>query len=166
QTVDLAAAVKLNNFHCGGGTSHATAPRDSSSGVYSFNDGVTNGIWRRPRPYLRSACGWCRPYPKYPLERLRPADCLRGYLVWCEKSYTLANTFGHFGGSDDGSSVMTAAHQQFALAGVGMGVGGHSLGLQWAFPRWPSGLNMAQLNVGLIGSGGRQRRRGARLHWK
>ncbi|KAF8256550.1 hypothetical protein EI94DRAFT_350123 [Lactarius quietus] len=36
QTVDLAAAVKLNNFHCGGGTSHATAPRDSSSGVYSL----------------------------------------------------------------------------------------------------------------------------------
>ncbi|KAF8258630.1 hypothetical protein EI94DRAFT_1707823 [Lactarius quietus] len=43
---------------------------------------------------------------------------------------------GRFGGSDDSSNAMTTAHQQAALAGLGMGL--PTLGM-------PNGFNMAQL---------------------
>ena len=39
------------------------------------------------------------------------------------------NTSGCFGGSDDRSNAMAAAHQQAAFADLGMGVSGFNLGL-------------------------------------
>ncbi|KAH9059946.1 hypothetical protein EDB87DRAFT_680523 [Lactarius vividus] len=62
------------------------------------------------------------------------------------QSPALSNTSGRFGGSDDGSNTMAAVHQQAALAGVGMGVGGFNLGLgSPGLAGMPNGLNMAQL---------------------
>src|SRR6266404_4078780 len=62
------------------------------------------------------------------------------------QSPSLSNTSGRFGGSDDGSSALAAAHQQAALAGLGMGVGGFNLGLTSpALAGMPNGLSMAQL---------------------
>ncbi|KAH9012273.1 hypothetical protein EDB85DRAFT_2223722 [Lactarius pseudohatsudake] len=45
------------------------------------------------------------------------------------QSPALSNTSGGFGGNDDGSNAMAAAHQQAALTDLGMGVSGFSLGL-------------------------------------
>ncbi|KAH9000746.1 hypothetical protein EDB83DRAFT_2509695 [Lactarius deliciosus] len=64
------------------------------------------------------------------------------------QSLALSNSSGRFGGSDDGSNAMAAAHQQqqATLAGLGMGVGGFNL--EFGSPgltRMPNGLNMAQL---------------------
>jgi hypothetical protein len=51
-----------------------------------------------------------------------------------------------FGGSDDGSNAMVAVHQQAALAGLGMGVGGFNLGLgSPGMAGMLNVLNMAQL---------------------
>ncbi|KAH9020224.1 hypothetical protein EDB85DRAFT_2005486, partial [Lactarius pseudohatsudake] len=62
------------------------------------------------------------------------------------QSPALSNSSGRFGGSDDGSNAMAAAHQQVALAGLGMGVGGFNLGLgSPGLAGMPNGLNMAQL---------------------
>ncbi|KAH9010367.1 hypothetical protein EDB83DRAFT_2581725 [Lactarius deliciosus] len=64
------------------------------------------------------------------------------------QSPALSNSSGRFGGSDDGSNAMAAAHQQqqAALAGLGMGVGGFNLGLgSPGLTGMPNGLNMAQL---------------------
>ncbi|KAH8994168.1 hypothetical protein EDB86DRAFT_3078381 [Lactarius hatsudake] len=58
------------------------------------------------------------------------------------QSPALSNTSSRFGGSDDGSNAMAAAHQQAAPAGLGMVVGGFNLGL--GSPRlagMPNGLN-------------------------
>ncbi|KAH9010365.1 hypothetical protein EDB83DRAFT_2680828 [Lactarius deliciosus] len=64
------------------------------------------------------------------------------------QSPALSNSSGRFGGSDDGSNAMAAAHQQqqAALAGLGMGVGGFNLGLgSPGLTGMLNGLNMAQL---------------------
>ncbi|KAH8982248.1 hypothetical protein EDB86DRAFT_3066499 [Lactarius hatsudake] len=62
------------------------------------------------------------------------------------ESPALSNTAGRFGGSDEGSNAMAAAHQQAALAGLGMGVGGFNLGLgSPGLAGMPNGLNIAQL---------------------
>jgi hypothetical protein len=61
------------------------------------------------------------------------------------RSPALSNISGRFGGSGDGSSAMAAAHQQAALANLGMGVGGFNLGLTSPGLGMPNGLNIAQL---------------------
>jgi hypothetical protein len=131
QMVDLAAA----KFMVAAATARAlTDPRSSaglpratyttgSSGSSSVNNGVTNndvygddgdlipghhapGVGRVPSASSRSGGG------------LRNG----GDSSWsCVQSPALSNNSGHFGGSDDGSSAMAAAHQQAALAGLGMG---------------------------------------------
>lgn len=58
----------------------------------------------------------------------------------------LSNTHGRFGGIDEGSNAMAAAHQQSALAGLGISVGGFNLGLGLTRSGGdPNGLSMAQL---------------------
>ena len=62
------------------------------------------------------------------------------------QSPALSNISGRFSGSDNRSNAMAAAHQQAALAGLGMGVGGFNLG--WGSPGlgvMPNGLNLVQL---------------------
>ena len=50
------------------------------------------------------------------------------------------------GGSDDGGNAMAAAHQQAALAGLGIGVGGFNLGLgSPGLSGMPNRLSMKQL---------------------
>ncbi|KAI9436701.1 hypothetical protein H4582DRAFT_2099755 [Lactarius indigo] len=72
------------------------------------------------------------------------------------QSPALSNTSGYFGGSDDGSNAMAAAHQQAVLAGLGMRLGGFSLGLTSPGLAGLNGMNpfnmsMNMLNLAAIG---------------
>ncbi|KAH9012278.1 hypothetical protein EDB85DRAFT_2281311 [Lactarius pseudohatsudake] len=145
QTVDLAAA-KLNDLYSSSNVPRLDDPdkfrqpskghiHDSSSGS---NNGVTNnGVYGDD------------------------GDLIQGHHVPVrQEAYAMVvavlgpvgkaphSTSGRFGGSDDGSNAMAAAHQQqqAALAGLRMGVGGFNLGLgSPGLAGMPNGLNMAQL---------------------
>ena len=158
QTVDLAAA-KLNDMYGGGGN----VPRldgpdkfrrpskghvhDSSSGSTTVNNGVPNNGVYSDDGDLISSQGHHAPG----IGRVQSGSSrgLRngGGGTWSgAHSPALSNTSGRFGGSDDGSNAMAAAHQQAALAGLGMGVGGFNLGLgSPGLAGMPNGLSMAQL---------------------
>ena len=138
-TGDLAAA-KLNNLYGGGGNvprldgpdkfrrSSKGHVHDSSNGS---NNGVTNNVVYGDDGDLISSQGHHAPgagrVQNGSSRSLRNGG---GGGTWSgARSPALSNTPGRFGGSDDGSNAMAAAHQQAALAGLGMGVGGFNLGL-------------------------------------
>jgi hypothetical protein len=161
QTVDLATA-KLNDLYGSGNVPRLDGPEkfrrsskghvhDNSGSSTAVNNGVTNngiygddgdliagqhapGAGRVPSASSRAGGGSLR-------------NGGGGGSNWSggAQSPALSNTSGRFGGSDDGSSAMAAAHQQAALANLGMGVGGFNLGLTSPGLGMPNGLNMAQL---------------------
>ncbi|KAI9429122.1 hypothetical protein BJY52DRAFT_1200660 [Lactarius psammicola] len=158
QTVDLAAA-KLNDL-CGGGgnVSRLDGPdkfrrpskghvHNSSSGPTAVNNGVSNiGVYGDDGDLIS---GQGHHGPGVGRVQSNSSRGLRngGGGTWSGgHSPTLSNTPGRFGGSDDGSNAMAVAHQQVALAGFGMGVGGFNLGLGSPGLVWmPNGLRMVQL---------------------
>ena len=156
QTVDLAAA-KLNDLYGGGGN----VPRldgpdkfrrpskghvhDSSNGS---NNGVTNnGVYGDDGDLISSQGHHAPGAGRVQNGSSRSLRNGGGGGTWSgAQSPALSNTSGRFGGSDDGSNAMAAAHQQAALAGLGMGVGGFNLGLgSPGLTAMPNGLSMAQL---------------------
>jgi hypothetical protein len=142
QTVDLAAA-KLNDLYGGGNVPRLDGPEkfrrsskghvhDNSGSSTAVNNGVTNngvygddgdlisgqhapGVGRVPSASSRGGSG-----------SLRMAAAAVTSNWSGAQSPALSNTSGRFGGSDDGSSAMAAAHQQAALAGLGMSAGSTS----------------------------------------
>ncbi|KAH8987228.1 hypothetical protein EDB86DRAFT_3245844 [Lactarius hatsudake] len=152
QTVDLAAA-KLNDLYGSSNVPRFDSPdkfrrpskghmHDSSSGS---NNGVTNnGMYSDDGDLIQG-----HHAPGVGRVQSGSSRGLRngGGGTWSGgQSSALSNTFGRFGRSDDGSNAMAAAHQQAALASLGMGVGGFSLGLgSPGLARMPIGLNMGQL---------------------
>jgi hypothetical protein len=162
QTVDIATA-KLNDLYGGGNVPRLDGPEkfrrsskghvhDNTGSSTAVNNGVTNngiygddgdliagqhapGVGRVPSASSRGGGG-----------SLRNGGGGGGSNWSGAQSPALSNTSGRFGGSDDGSSAMAAAHQQAALANLGMGVGGFNLGLgSPGLGGMPNGLNMAQL---------------------
>jgi hypothetical protein len=155
QTVDLATA-KLNDLYGGGGNvPRLDGPekfrRSSKGNVHDgsngSNNGMTNnGVYGDDGDLISSQGGHHAPG----VGRVQSGGSTRGLRnggTWSgAQSPALSNTSGRFGGSDDGSNAMAAAHQQAALAGLGMGVGGFNLGLgSPGLGGMPNGLNMAQL---------------------
>ncbi|KAH9024804.1 hypothetical protein EDB85DRAFT_2180006 [Lactarius pseudohatsudake] len=154
QTVDLAAA-KLNDLYGSSNVPRLDGPdkfrrpskghiHDGSSGS---NNGVTNnGVYGDDGDLIQG-----HHAPGVGRVQSGSSRGLRngGGGTWSGgQSPALSNTSGRFGGSDDGSNAMAAAHQQqqAALAGLGMGVGGFNLGLTSpGLAGMPNGLNMAQL---------------------
>ncbi|KAI9436689.1 hypothetical protein H4582DRAFT_404322 [Lactarius indigo] len=153
QTVDLAAA-KLNDLYGSSNVPRLDGPdkfrrpskghiHDNSSGS---NNGVTNnGVYGDDGDLIQG-----HHAPGVGRAQSGSSRGLRnggGGGTWSgAQSPALSNTSGRFGGSDDGGNAMAAAHQQAALAGLGMGVGGFNLGLTSpGLAGMPNGLNMAQL---------------------
>ncbi|KAH9059940.1 hypothetical protein EDB87DRAFT_679833 [Lactarius vividus] len=153
QTVDLAAA-KLNDLYGSSNVPRLDGPdkfrrpskghiHDGSSGS---NNGVTNnGVYGDDGDLIQG-----HHAPGVGRVQSGSSRGLRngGGGTWSggAQSPALSNTSGRFGGSDDGSNAMAAAHQQAALANLGMGVGGFNLGLgSPGLAGMPNGLNMAQL---------------------
>ncbi|KAH8987215.1 hypothetical protein EDB86DRAFT_3105112 [Lactarius hatsudake] len=152
QTVDLAAA-KLNDLYGSSNVPRLDGPdkfrrpskghmHDSSS---RSNNGVTNnGVYGDDGDLIQG-------HHARGVGRVQSSSSrgLRngGGGTWSGgQSPALSNSSGRFGGSDDGSNAMTVAHQQAALAGLGMSVGGFNLGLgSPGLTGMPNGLNMAQL---------------------
>ncbi|KAH8987214.1 hypothetical protein EDB86DRAFT_3245840 [Lactarius hatsudake] len=154
QAVDLAVA-KLNDLYGSSNVPRLDGPEkfrrpskghihDGSSGS---NNGVTNnGVYGDDGDLIRG-------HHARGVGRVQSSSSrgLRngGGGTWSgEQSPALSNSSGRFGGSDDESNAMAAAHQQrqAALAGLGMGVGGFNLGLgSPGLTGMPNGLNMAQL---------------------
>ncbi|KAH9172679.1 hypothetical protein EDB89DRAFT_2220085 [Lactarius sanguifluus] len=138
QTVDL-VATKLNDLYGSSNVPRLDGPdkfrRPSKGHIHDSSSGSNNGGHHAPgvgRIQSSSSRG------------LRNG----GGGTWSSgQSPALSNSSGRFGGSDDGSNAMAAAHQQqAALAGLGMGVGGFNLGLgSPGLTGMPNGLNMAQL---------------------
>ncbi|KAH9010357.1 hypothetical protein EDB83DRAFT_2557224 [Lactarius deliciosus] len=136
QTVDL-AATKLNDLYDG-------------SNVPRRLDGPDK--FRRPsKGHIHDGSSGVHHAPGVGRVQSGSSRGLRigGGGTWSGgQSLALSNSSGRFGGSNDGSNVMAAAHQQqqAALAGLRMGVGGFNL--EFGSPgltRMPNGLNMAQL---------------------
>ncbi|KAH9020228.1 hypothetical protein EDB85DRAFT_2278822 [Lactarius pseudohatsudake] len=131
RTVDFAAA-KLNDLYGSSNVPRLDGPdkfrRPSKSHIHDSSSGSNNGVTNNGSGSSRS---------------LRNG----GGGTWSGgQSPALSNSSGRFGGSDDGSNVMAAAHQQATLAGLGMGVGGFNLGLgSPGLAGMPNGLNMVQL---------------------
>ena len=158
QTVDLAAA-KLNDLYGGGGnvprldgpekfrrSSKGHMHEGGSSGT--TNNGVTNnGVYGDDGDLISGQHAPGAGRVQSGSSRgggLRNGGGGGGGSTWSgAQSPALSNTSGRFGGSDDGSNAMAAAHQQAALAGLGMG--GFNLGLTSPGLGMPNGLNMAQL---------------------
>jgi hypothetical protein len=124
---------------------------DNSVSSTAVNDGVTNnGIYGDDGDLIS---GQHAPgVGRVPNASSRGGSGLRnggggGSRNWSgAQSPAPSNTSGRFCGSDDGSSAMAAAHQQAALANLGMGVGRFNLGLgSPGLGGMPNGLNMAQL---------------------
>ncbi|KAH9024802.1 hypothetical protein EDB85DRAFT_2179998 [Lactarius pseudohatsudake] len=154
QTVDLAAA-KLNDLYGSSNVPRLDGPdkfrrpskghiHDGSSGS---NNGVTNnGVYGDDGDLIQG-----HHAPGVGRVQSGSSRGLRngGGGTWSGgQSPALSNSSGRFGGSDDGSNAMAAAHQQqqATLAGLGMGVGGFNLGLTSpGLAGMPNGLNMAQL---------------------
>ena len=128
QTVDLAAA-KLNDLYGGGGN----VPRldgpdklrrpskghvhDSSSGSTAVNNGVPNNGVYDDDGDLISSQGHHAPGVGRVQSGSRGLLNGGGGTQSGAQSPALSNTSGHFGGSDDGSNVMAAAHQQARASG-------------------------------------------------
>ncbi|KAF8268548.1 hypothetical protein EI94DRAFT_1146404 [Lactarius quietus] len=155
QTVDLATS-KLNDLYgAGGNVPRLDGPEkfrrsskgnmhDGSSGSSTVNNGIpnSNGIYGDDGDLIsgQHAPGGGR----VPSASSRSSTGLRNGSNWSgAQSPALSNNSGRFGGSDDGSNAMAAAHQQAALANLGMG--GFNLGLTSPGLGMPNGLNMAQL---------------------
>ncbi|KAH8994164.1 hypothetical protein EDB86DRAFT_2829980 [Lactarius hatsudake] len=153
QTIDLAAA-KLNDLYGSSNVPRLDGPdkfrrpskghiHDGSSGS---NNGVTNnGVYGDDGDLIQG-----HHAPGVGRVQSGSSRGLRngGGGTWSGGKSPLSNSSGRFGGSDDGSNAMAAAHQQqqAALAGLGMGVGGFNLGLgSPGLTGMPNGLNMAQL---------------------
>ncbi|KAN0130639.1 hypothetical protein V8E53_011532 [Lactarius tabidus] len=138
QTVDLATAT-LNNLY-GGNVPRLDGPEKFRHGSSTdVNNGIiNNGIYGDNGDLIS---GQHAPgIGRVPNASSRGGSGLRngggGGRNWS----------GRFGGSNDGSSAMAAAHQQAALANLGMGAGGFNLGLgSPGLGGMPNGLNMAQL---------------------
>ncbi|KAI9436712.1 hypothetical protein H4582DRAFT_2099764 [Lactarius indigo] len=136
QTVDIAPA-KLNDVYGTSNDPRLDSPdefrqpskghiHDNSSGS---NNGVTNhGVYGDDSDLIQGhhAPGVGRAQS----DSSRGLRNSGGGGTWSgAQSPALSNTSGYFCGSDDGSNAMAAAHQQAALAGLGMRLGGFSLGL-------------------------------------
>ncbi|KAH8981837.1 hypothetical protein EDB86DRAFT_3066593 [Lactarius hatsudake] len=159
QTVDLAAA-KLNDLYGSSNVPRLDGPdkfrrpskghmHDGSSGS---NNGVTNNdVYGDDGDLIQGhhAPGVGRVQSGSP-RGLRNG----GGGTWSgEQSSTLSNTSGRFSGGDDESNAMAAAHQQAALAGLGMDVGGFNLGtLNGMNGVNPFNVNMNTLNLAAIGA--------------
>ncbi|KAH9171651.1 hypothetical protein EDB89DRAFT_2176780 [Lactarius sanguifluus] len=113
QTVDLATA-KLNDFWSNNGV--------TNNGVY--------GVYGDDGDLIRATMFLVLVVSKVALR-------IGGSGTWSGgQSPAPSNTSGCFSGSDDGSNPMAAAHQQAALAGLGMGLNGMN----------PFNMNMNMLN--------------------
>ncbi|KAF8256904.1 hypothetical protein EI94DRAFT_1774759 [Lactarius quietus] len=128
QTVDLATS-KLNDLYGAGGNFRRSSKgnmHDGSSGSSTVNNGIpnSNGIYGDDGDLIsgQHAPGGGR----VPSASSRSSTGLR-----------------NGSNCDDGSNAMAAAHQQAALANLGMG--GFNLGLTSPGLGMPNGLNMAQL---------------------
>jgi len=152
QTVDL-AATKLNDLYGAAPVPRLDGPEkfrrpskghtpDSSGNTTAVASGSSNnGIYGDDGELIQGQAQQGRVQGG-------SSRSLRNGSAWSgSQSPALSNTSGRFGGSDDGSNAMAAAaHQQAALAGLGMGVGPFNLGLgSPALTGMPNGLSMAQL---------------------
>ncbi|KAH9010992.1 hypothetical protein EDB85DRAFT_2230962 [Lactarius pseudohatsudake] len=151
RTVDFAAA-KLNDLYGSGNVPRLDGPdkfrRPSRGHIHDNSSGSNNGVTNNG-----DDGDLIQGHHVPGVDRIQSGSSrgLRngGGGTWSGgQSPALSNTSGRFGGSDDGSNAMAAAHQQqqAALAGLGMGVGGFNLGLTSpGLAGMPNGLNMAQL---------------------
>ncbi|KAH8984736.1 hypothetical protein EDB92DRAFT_1818960 [Lactarius akahatsu] len=159
QTVDFTAA-KLNDFYGSSNVPRLDGPdkfRRPSKGhhVGDSSNGSNNGVTNSSVYGDGNDCDFIRGHHAPGVGRVQSGSSrgLRnggGGTLSGAQSPALSNTLGRFGGSDDRSNAMAAAHQQAVLA---LRAGGDRNGLNLAqlVQQNPFNMNMNMLNLAAMG---------------